>query len=133
MPLETAAKALAIWLVIMFFAMANGLFREAVLTPVLGVAPGLLLSGLLLCGLVFLVTFLFLPWLGTRVPAHLLMIGLGWLVLTLVFEFAFGLRAGKTLPELLGAYTFKDGNIWPVVLVVTVISPWLTAKLRGWA
>jgi hypothetical protein len=112
--------------------MANGMFREAVLTPALGAGTSLVLSGLLLCGLVFLVTFLFLPWLGTRVPTHLLKIGLGWLLLTLVFEFSFGLLAGKALPELLEAYTFKGGNLWPVVLVTIVVAPWLTAKLRGW-
>ena len=132
MPLAIAAKALAIWVVILLLAMANGLFREAVLIPNLGVVSSLLLSGFLLCGLVFLATLLFLPWLGTRVPAHLLTIGLGWLLLTLVFEFSFGLLAGKALPELLDAYTFKDGNLWPVVLTVIVFSPWLTAKLRGW-
>jgi len=132
MPFDTAAKAVVIWLVILFFAMANGFLREAVLTPTLGVTPGLLMSGLLLCGCVLLPTWLLLPWLGTRVPEHLLMIGLGWLLLTLVFEFSFGLLAGKPLPELLDAYTFRDGNLWPVVLAVIVGAPWLAAKLRGW-
>jgi hypothetical protein len=53
-------------------------------------------------------------------------IGLGWLALTLIFEFSFGLWQGKSLQVLLEAYTFKDGNIWPVILVVTVLAPYLT-------
>ena len=125
-------KALTVWAVILLLAMANGLLREAVLIPNLGATPGLLLSGLLLCGLVFLATFLFLPWLGRLAPKQLLLVGLGWLVLTLVFEFSFGLLAGTALPELLDAYTFKGGNLWPVVLAVIVVSPCLAAKLRGW-
>jgi len=130
--LSPFGKALTVWVVILLLAMANGIFREAVLAPALGAGTSLVLSGLMLCGVVFLATFLFLPWLDTRVPAHLLTIGLGWLLLTLVFEFSFGLLTGKALPELLEAYTFQGGNLWPAVLAVIVVSPWLAARLRGW-
>ena len=58
--------------------------------------------------------------------------GLGWLALTLVFEFSFGLLRGRTLAELLAAYRFEGGNLWPVVLAVTALAPWLAARLRGW-
>ena len=130
--LEVVAKALAVWSGILALAMANGVFREAVLIPVLGKAPGLLLSGLLLCSLILAVVYFSLPWLGARAPAQLMLIGLGWLVLTLVFEFSFGLLRGRELAELLDAYTFSEGNVWPVVLIVTTLSPWLAAKFRGW-
>jgi hypothetical protein len=74
-----------------------------------------------------------LPWLGARRPVELVGIGLGWLALTLVFEFSFGLWQGKSWPVMFEAYTFKGGNIWPLVLVVTALAPYLAAKLRGWA
>lgn len=50
--------------------------------------------------------------------------GAFWLALTVVFEFGFGLLVqGKPLQDLLVAYTFHDGNIWPVILLVTLMAP----------
>lgn len=130
---EVAAKALGVWAVILVLAMLNGVLREALLIPMFGSAPGVVVSGLFLCGLILAVTwFLLLPWLGVRSSSHFLLIGFGWLILTLIFEFSFGLLRGKTMAEILAAYTFKNGNVWPAVLLVTAAAPWLAAKLRGW-
>lgn len=132
MRIEVAAKALAIWVVILVLAVINGTFREAVLIPKLGNTSGLLLSGVLLCLLILAATYVLLPWLHIRRLSQLVLVGLCWLALTLVFEFSFGLLRGQALPEILGAYTFKGGNIWSVVLLVTAAAPWLAARLRGW-
>lgn len=127
-----ALKALAIWAGILMLAVFNGALREAVLIPKLGTAAGLVLSGLFLSVLILAAAYLSLPWLGARRFIELLGIGLGWLALTLVFEFSFGLWQGKSWQVMFEAYTFKGGNIWPVVLVVTAFAPYLAAKLRGW-
>jgi hypothetical protein len=61
-----------------------------------------------------------------------LLIGILWLILTLVFEFGFGhFLQHKTWPQLLKAYTFQEGNLWPLVLIVTTLAPLLAAYLRG--
>jgi len=127
---DVARRAFVLWLAILVLAVANGALREAVLIPRLGSAPGLILSGVLLSGLVLLVAYLGLPWLRARGRA-LIAIGLGWLLATLIFEFSFGLLRGKPLGEILAAYTFKGGNIWPVVLLVVAAAPWIAGKLRG--
>lgn len=133
MPVMLTLKAFAIWTGILVLAVLNGALREGVLTPKLGTAPGLVLSGVLLSALIVVVAYLSLPWLDTRRPAELAGIGLGWLALTLVFEFSFGLWQGKSWQVMLDAYTFKGANIWPAVLVVIAIAPYLAAKFRGWA
>ena len=129
---RVALKALAVWAGILVLAVANGALREALLFPTLGTAAGLVVSGLLLSALIVGVAYLSLPWLGIRHRAALLSVGLGWLALTLLFEFSFGLWQGKPWPVMLEAYTFSGGNIWPVVLGVTALAPFLAAKLRGW-
>ncbi len=129
---EVVARAFAVWLVILVLAVVNGTLRQGVLIPRLGATSGLVLSGLLLASLILAVTYLFLPWLGIRRTGQLLLLGACWLALTLGFEFLFGLLRGKRLPEMLEAYTFKGGNLWPAVLVVTALAPWLGGKLRGW-
>jgi hypothetical protein len=130
MAVGMALKAFALWLAILVLAVANGALREAVFIPKLGSAPGLILSGALLSALVLLVAYLGLPWLRAH-GRELILIGLGWLVATLIFEFLFGLLRGKRLGEILAAYTFEGGNIWPVVLLVVAAAPWLAGKLRG--
>ena len=42
-------------------------------------------------------------------------VGFLWVVLTLVFEFGLGIVQGRSWAEMLMPYTFKDGNIWPLV------------------
>jgi hypothetical protein len=58
-------------------------------------------------------------------------IGLGWLALTVLFELAFGLVQHRSWPELLAAYTFSGGNIWPIVLATTALAPVMAARARG--
>ena len=124
-------KAIAIWAGILVLAVANGWLREAVLIPRIRRFPGLFISGLLLSLAILAVAYASLPWLGTKSTAGLVAIGLVWLGLTLAFEMGYGhLAQGKSWSELLQAYTFQDGNIWPIVLACTAAAPYLAAKLR---
>lgn len=132
MTIGMATKALMAWVWILVLAIANGGLREAVLIPNLGQTLGFLLSGLLLSCLIVLVAYLTAPWIGARSARAQSLVGLGWLSATLVFEFSFGLLQGMPLADILEAYTFKDGNIWPLVLAVTASAPWVAAKLRSW-
>jgi hypothetical protein len=131
MAVQLAVRTLAVWMAILVLAVVNGIVRESVLVSALGSAPGLFLSGLLLSCFILIAAFLALPWLGARSTRQLLLVGIGWVLLTLVFEFSFGWLQGMNLDELLSAYTFEGGNIWPVVLLVTAVAPWLAARLRG--
>ena len=128
-----ALKALVIWASILVLAVANGALRESVLISGVGAPAALVLSGLLLSTLIIGVAYFSLPWLQISRPVQLWAVGLVWLALTLVFEFSFGLWQGKSWPELLEAYTFKDGNIWPIVLATTALAPYIAARLRDWA
>lgn len=134
MDLEVTGKALSIWLGILVLAMANGMLRETVLVPAIGRTPGLVFSGVLLSIVILAVAYLALPWLGAMHVARTIAIGIGWVLLTLAFEFTFGrLVQGKPWPEILAAYTFRDGDIWPVVLLVTASAPYVAARVRGLA
>jgi hypothetical protein len=126
-------KAFLIWFGILVLAIANGTLREAILIPALGKAPAFFVSGILLSLLILAATYLSLPWLGSLQATEYIAIGLAWLFLTLAFEFTFGrLIQGKPWSQILDAYTFKDGDIWPVVLIVTAIAPYIAARLRDW-
>ena len=126
----TVLRALLVWVLLLLLAIANGVLREAGLIPRLGGPSGLVLSGLLLSALILVLAWWLLPWIGVRGHGPLLLTGLGWLALTLGFEFTFGLWRGRTLAELLAAYRFEGGNLWSLVLLVTAGAPWLAGRLR---
>ena len=90
-----------------------------------------MLSGLLLSLLIALIAYALVRFTHATV-AQGLRIGIGWLALTLAFEFAFGRYVQhKPWEEILAAYTFQDGNLWPLVLVVTLLAPPAAAMLQA--
>lgn len=124
-------KSLAVWFFILLGAIANGGLREGILLPRLGTTPAYVASGVLLALLILAVTLGCLHWLGVRSKPQALRTGAFWLLLTLCFEFGFGRLQGKSWPALLEAYTFQDGNLWPLVLLVTLFAPLIALRLRG--
>ena len=122
-------RAIAVWLSILLLAVLNGGFREAVLFPRFGNPSAQFISGLLLIGCIVVVSYFLVPRLRARSRRQLAGIGVLWLALTLVFEFGFGLFVqGKAWHELVAAYAFQGGNIWPMVLLVTALAPLLVGR-----
>jgi len=117
-------RATAAWLLILGLAILNGGLREVFLVPRIGSPAAQLVSGVILIGFIVAVSFLLVPRLGARSPGQRAGIGVLWLALSVAFEFGFGLGVqGKSWPELLAAYTFQHGNIWPIVLLATLVAP----------
>lgn len=124
-------KAAVLWLVILVLAILNGVLREHALIPAWGNFAGLVASGSILAVCIFLVAIAAAPWYGRLAARQWLLVGLFWLLLTLAFEFTFGrMVQHKSWAELFEAYRFQGGNIWPLVLFATFVSPWLAARLR---
>jgi len=117
-------KAIGIWALILVCAVANGALREAVLIPRFGLRASLLMSGLLLCTCIVVISFMLVPRLAESRPLARAGIGVLWLAMTLAFEFGFGrLVEHRSWESLFDAYTFEDGNLWPLVLLMTLVSP----------
>ena len=132
MSVATVFRAIAIWLVLLVLAVANGLLREAMLLKVLPQDAAFVVSGLLLIACVLLIALSSVRWLGLLGLGEYLLIGMLWLVLTVAFEFGFGILVRDQQPvALLDAYRFRDGNIWPLVLLVIALSPVIAAAVRG--
>jgi hypothetical protein len=124
-------KSIAVWLLILALAVANGALREGVLLKLMPRSPAFTLSGVILIACVLLAALLSIPWLGKLGFAQYLLTGALWFALTLAFEFGFGLARGRSLESLLQAYRFNDGDIWPIVLLVVAVAPVAAACIRG--
>ena len=124
-------KILLLWAAIIPMAIANGIVRDTLLARLFGKKRARTVSGLSLIAAILAWTFLTIPWIQLPGPLHYAGVGLVWLTLTVAFEFLFGrFVVRKPWPELLRAYRFKDGDIWPLVLAVVALSPSVAAVLR---
>lgn len=127
----TYLRALAAWLLILLFAMGNGVLREMILLAYFPLPIAFMISGLLLSLVIFVLAFVLAPWLRLDTTGFGLVVGMMWLCLTLLFEFGFGLGVqGLSWDEVLAAYTFADGNIWPLVLLATLFAPLVAQRMR---
>lgn len=124
-------RATLVWLLLVAIAIANGLVREAVLTPRWGAATGHVVSSLTLSGLIVFVAWLTIGWVAPASAAAGFVAGGWWLLLTVGFEFGFGRWRGRGWDELLADYDLSRGRIWLLVLVATFLSPWLVGRWRG--
>ena len=124
-------KVFLVWLAILVLANVNGLLRELALAPLLGPTAARFASGLALCAIIFGVACLAAPWIGRGTARQWWGAGFAWLALTLAFEFGIGYAQHHDVSRLFAAYTFEGGNIWPVVLLVALVSPYLAARVRG--
>lgn len=118
-----------IWLGILVLASGNGAVRDLVLAPRLGDPLARAISTLLLCGLVLLVTWRSIRWVGPRSRGDALIVGLLWVILTLAFEFLAGhYLFGKSWAMLLEDYDLSRGRIWILALLTTFAAPVLLAR-----
>ena len=53
----------------------------------------------------------------------LIALGVMWALLTIAFEFGFGRAMGQSWATLLENYNLARGRIWPLVLVVLLLTP----------
>lgn len=126
---NTILKSMLIWTGIIPLAILNGGLREAILRPILG-DVALPISGIILSGMAFLLTYMFIQRLGKNEQSTYIKMGLIWTIATVVFEFALGFATGDTLENMLAAYNMQGGNLWPFVIIFIGSTPWLTAKIK---
>jgi len=125
-------KGCVIWVLLLALAVGNAAARETLFVQWFEPRLALLLSGVSLSILIFLATLLSVRWLKLHTAGQCWLVGTMWLLMTVLFEFLFGhYVAGHSWETLLQAYQFSLENLWLPVLLVILVSPYLTARLRG--
>src|SRR4051812_36676507 len=130
MPVYRMIRPVIAWLAILVLAFVNGTLREFALVPALGQRTAYMASGLLLSAMVLFVAIALARWMRVGSTAGAMRVGSLWLGLTLLFEFGLGIVQGRSWPDMLMPYTFKDGNIWPLVLAVVFSAPLIALRAR---
>jgi len=124
-------RAIAVWSAIVPMAIANGAVRELVIVPAAGPAAGHVISTILLCAVILLLAWLAIGWMRPASLRDAARIGIGWLALTIAFEFLAGhYMFGTPWDRLLADYNLAEGRVWILVPITTALAPWLTARAR---
>lgn len=124
-------RALAAWCALLLLAFINGAAREAWLEHHFDEETAHVLGTLLLCVWILAAVWWLAPWLRIATERQALRTGLAWVALTLAAESLVGhYLLGQPWSALLDGADLKDGHIWPLVLIVTAVSPWLAWRGR---
>ena len=107
----------------LLLAMANGMLRDLGYSKYTGPLLGHQVSTVIL-----IILFAFYVQYTIRKfpplsPSQAWSIGLFWLVLTLCFEFGFGLYRGRSWAMLLEDYNLRAGRIWILIPIWIMIAP----------
>ena len=98
-------RSLVVWCGFVVLAVINGGFRDAVLTPRLGEHESHVIGTITLCTAILIVTWLTINWMRPAKSTDALLIGGGWGLMTVAFEFlvghyVFGTSWGKAVVRL---------------------------------
>jgi hypothetical protein len=122
-------RAVAVWIVLVFLAVAVALVRNLLVAPLLGLHWAHVIGTLIFCAVIFLVTRATISWIGPSKTKDALLIGSFWLVLTVAFEFLAGhYLFGNPWRVLLADYNFLRGRIWILVLITTFAAPLIAGR-----
>ena len=129
--LEVYYRSILAWIVLAVVAILNGMLRNAFIAPQIGESGGHVVSTVLLCALIILVTLSMIKWLGPNSNRDVITIGLLWLLMTVAFEFLAGhYLFGHPWNKLFADYNIVGGRIWALVLIATFIAPMLSARIK---
>ena len=111
-------------------AIANGTLRQGVFLKHMSDNRAHQLSTLTLMVLCAVYVWMVFPVLQITSGRQALIVGLVWAVLTVMFEFTFGLLAGRSLAMLLEDYNLAAGRVWPVFLASLALLPYAVYSMR---
>ena len=109
-------------------AIINGGLRELLLIPILGEKIAMIVSGLILCFVIYLIAYFLLPKLRIKEKNELITIGISWVILTLVFEFSMGVMNNLSFEEMMKAYDITTGNLWSAIVLYIGFVPLIVMR-----
>jgi hypothetical protein len=127
-----AAKALAVWLLLILAEILHGILRGVLLVPHAGEFRSSQIGVFTGSLIILAIALTFVRWIGASRTSQLLGVGVLWLCLTLAFEFLFGrFVVGASWERLVSDYNVLEGGLLPIGMVILALSPWIAGKLRG--
>ena len=122
-------QAFGIWLLLIPLGILNGGFRIYVTEPLLG-SFALPLSSIILSIMIFAAAYFLVPKIGECKPTEYIGIGIGCAILTNIFDIIVTKIENRPFSDFLEMYDITTGNLWILVVIVTLITPIIVGKIR---
>lgn len=123
-------RALAAWLMIVVAESVHGSLRQLFIAPLIGDLPARQLGVPIGCAIIFVIAWFCIRWIGARTFPEQLKVGLAWVVLIVIFEFALGTALGYTRERMLADYIVREGGFMGFGLLFMLLAPALAARAR---
>jgi hypothetical protein len=125
-------KAFSIWLLIAAAEILHGILRVRLLNRRVGDHRARQIAVFTGSGIILVIAWLSVPWLGASTTDQWLGVGLLWLTLMLALEVGFGRLVVRASWQRLAAdFDFRKGGLLSIGMAVLLVAPLLVAKLRG--
>lgn len=130
MNIKLLKSSIIVWFLLVIAAIINGIFRVSIMEKQFSAEVSHILSTLILLTLIGFITFFYLKKTTYQYSKKELMItGVIWFGLTILFEFIFGhFVAGHSWEKLLSDYNLFNGRIWILILISNLFFPYLIGK-----
>lgn len=125
-----STKYFLLWLPIIVIGFANATLRQLVFIQHFDELQAHQLSTITLIILCSIYVWLIFPLFRIQNSRQALLIGLTWVVLTVLFEFSLGLLVNRSWTSLLQDYNLLSGHIWLLFLFYLYFLPYLYYLLR---
>jgi len=124
-------RAFAVWLIIVAVETIHGALRTFFLASYVGDFRARQISVFTGSLLIFGIAFLFIRWIGAGSTEFLLIVGLFWLVLTLLFEITLGrLILGLSWERIFADYDISRGGLLLFGMLFLTVTPLVAARIR---
>lgn len=123
-------RPIVVWLVIIAAETIHGTIRNFFIAPMLGDLRSRQIGVFVGSLVIFFIACLFACWLRTASTNHLLVIGAGWVVLTVLFEISLGTALGLSVNRITEDYDPSRGGLMIFGLVFLLFSPLFAHKVR---
>jgi hypothetical protein len=126
-----ARRATLTWMLIILAETLHGAIRTVFIAPHIGDLRARQWGVLVGSGIIFAIAWLCIRWIGARSRGALLGVGLGWVVLTVIFEVALGRALGASWDRILSDYNPARGGFMMLGVAFMAVAPLLAARTRN--
>src|SRR5262245_17105455 len=124
-------RAFAVWLILLIVESIHGVFRRLVLEPWIDDFSARQISVFTGVILILIVTYFLIDWIKVRTVRQLTLIGVMWVLLTLLFEIGLGrLVLNYSWERVLSDFNLARGGFLSIGLLIMGLAPRITSSFR---